>query len=489
MVRRGGWGAAMWGRREVGCGGRGRNNRGLGGAVIFSLTAGRDPEEERDRIAHSRITYGLRTSAQPLRRNLLHFSRSSGNNPAAVVVSLLAACLLLLLAGSSSPPPPAAAASSASRLDRSKMKITWGKNAKTNRQPSVAPSKPGLPFGVDSDNDETEKEETRVVTTDCPGTKPSDNAESLKNQGNRLAEEGKYHEALGKWEAALTLMPNNAILHEQKAQILLELGDAWRALTAATRATELDPLWPEVSRHPQGRNTTPGGWVTLGRAQLNFGEPDSAILSFDKALAIEPDNNEAKSDRETAARLVKKRGQLHSSGLSANKRRFTVGEDSEKEKDDSQMEDVEKCKEDEEKERDDSQLENLENYEYEKVDSIRTFLLQDSTSPEGESVRRMWRKGNKRFGGGGEPAAKRRAAGDDGPSESADDDIVVAQISKNRRVAVRTWNGKVVVDIREFYEKDGKTLPGRKGIQLPMDQWKILRDNIKAIDEAIKENA
>uniref|UniRef100_A0A0E0NGB6 Transcriptional coactivator p15 (PC4) C-terminal domain-containing protein n=1 Tax=Oryza rufipogon TaxID=4529 RepID=A0A0E0NGB6_ORYRU len=350
----------------------------------------------------------------------------------------------------------------------SKMKITWGKNAKTNRQPSVAPSKPGLPFGVDSDNDETEKEETRVVTTDCPGTKPSDNAESLKHQGNRLAEEGKYHEALGKWEAALTLMPNNAILHEQKAQILLELGDAWRALTAATRATELDPLWPE-------------GWVTLGRAQLNFGEPDSAILSFDKALAIEPDNNEAKSDRETAARLVKKRGQLHSSGLSANKRRFTVGEDSEKEKDDSQMEDVEKCKEDEEKERDDSQLEN--------VDSIRTFLLQDSTSPEGESVRRMWRKGNKRFGGGGEPAAKRRAAGDDGPSESADDDIVVAQISKNRRVAVRTWNGKVVVDIREFYEKDGKTLPGRKGIQLPMDQWKILRDNIKAIDEAIKENA
>jgi len=27
-------------------------------------------------------------------------------------------------------------------------------------------------------------------------------------------------------------------------------------------------------------------WITLGRAQLNFGEPDSAIESFDKALAI-----------------------------------------------------------------------------------------------------------------------------------------------------------------------------------------------------------
>uniref|UniRef100_A0A0D9VH07 Transcriptional coactivator p15 (PC4) C-terminal domain-containing protein n=1 Tax=Leersia perrieri TaxID=77586 RepID=A0A0D9VH07_9ORYZ len=100
----------------------------------------------------------------------------------------------------------------------------------------------------------------------------------------------------------------------------------------------------------------------------------------------------------------------------------------------------------------------------------------------------MWRKGNKRFGGGGEPAAKRQDTGEGGSSESADDGIVVAQISKTRRVAVRTWNGKVVVDIREFYEKDGKTLPTRKGIQLPMDQWKILRDNINIIDEAIKEN-
>jgi hypothetical protein len=27
-------------------------------------------------------------------------------------------------------------------------------------------------------------------------------------------------------------------------------------------------------------------WITLGRAQLNFGEPDSAIESFDKASAI-----------------------------------------------------------------------------------------------------------------------------------------------------------------------------------------------------------
>lgn len=31
-------------------------------------------------------------------------------------------------------------------------------------------------------------------------------------------------------------------------------------------------------------------WITLGRAQLNFGEPDKAIESFDRALAIKVHN-------------------------------------------------------------------------------------------------------------------------------------------------------------------------------------------------------
>lgn len=49
-----------------------------------------------------------------------------------------------------------------------------------------------------------------------------------------LLKAGKYGEALGKWEAALTLVPENAVLHEQKAQVLLEIADAWNALKAAT---------------------------------------------------------------------------------------------------------------------------------------------------------------------------------------------------------------------------------------------------------------
>ncbi|CAL5333164.1 unnamed protein product [Camellia sinensis] len=131
-----------------------------------------------------------------------------------------------------------------------------------------------------------------------------------------LDDDGRYHEALGKWEAAITLMPERAVLHEQKAQVLLEIGEAWNALKAATRATELEPSWAEA-------------WITLGRAQLNFGEPDNAIESFDRALAIKPDFVEALDDWETASHLVKKRKQLHSSGSSTTKNRYVVGDKTE----------------------------------------------------------------------------------------------------------------------------------------------------------------
>ena len=36
------------------------------------------------------------------------------------------------------------------------------------------------------------------------------------------------------------------------------------------------------------------------------------------------------------------------------------------------------------------------------------------------------------------------------------------QISGKRRVQISSFKGATMVSIREFYEKDGKTLPGKK---------------------------
>ncbi|KAG4969459.1 hypothetical protein AAZX31_13G022200 [Glycine max] len=187
------------------------------------------------------------------------------------------------------------------------MKVTW-KNKKKKRCLPTLSHFTDLPF---------EHNHQQHSNTDAEDGAHVPDATQLANefqaQGDKLAMDGKYREALGKWEAALALAPDVPVVHEQKAQVLLETGDAWNALKAATRATELDPSWAEA-------------WVTLGRAQLNFGEPDNAIESFDRALALKPDYEEAQDDRKTASRLVKKRKQLHSSGLSATQNRYMVGE-------------------------------------------------------------------------------------------------------------------------------------------------------------------
>ncbi|XP_022884434.1 RNA polymerase II transcriptional coactivator KIWI-like isoform X1 [Olea europaea var. sylvestris] len=83
-------------------------------------------------------------------------------------------------------------------------------------------------------------------------------------------------------------------------------------------------------------------------------------------------------------------------------------------------------------------------------------------------------------------SSKPSASAVDNDSDESDN-IVVCELSKNRKVSVRNWNGKVVVDIREFYYKDGKEMPGKKGISLTMDQWKILRDHADEIDQEVAE--
>ena len=40
--------------------------------------------------------------------------------------------------------------------------------------------------------------------------------------------------------------------------------------------------------------------------------------------------------------------------------------------------------------------------------------------------------------------------------------------------------------MREFYEKDGAQLPGKKGISLTVEQWRALVANVSALDDEVK---
>ncbi|KAF2151186.1 ssDNA-binding transcriptional regulator [Myriangium duriaei CBS 260.36] len=48
------------------------------------------------------------------------------------------------------------------------------------------------------------------------------------------------------------------------------------------------------------------------------------------------------------------------------------------------------------------------------------------------------------------------------------------ELSGTRRVQISDFKGKKMVGIREYYEKDGQFLPGKKGISLPLDQFTAL---------------
>lgn len=57
------------------------------------------------------------------------------------------------------------------------------------------------------------------------------------------------------------------------------------------------------------------------------------------------------------------------------------------------------------------------------------------------------------------------------------------QLGQQKRVTVREFKGKVLVDIREFYGKDKEDeKPGKKGICLNQEQWACLKKSINTID-------
>lgn len=61
------------------------------------------------------------------------------------------------------------------------------------------------------------------------------------------------------------------------------------------------------------------------------------------------------------------------------------------------------------------------------------------------------------------------------------------ELSKMRRVTISSFRGKTLVNIREYYEKDGQELPGKKGISLPIDQFSVLVTLLPDIEMALKE--
>lgn len=61
------------------------------------------------------------------------------------------------------------------------------------------------------------------------------------------------------------------------------------------------------------------------------------------------------------------------------------------------------------------------------------------------------------------------------------------EFGKLRFVNVSEFKGKPYVNIREYYEKDGKPQPGKKGIALNIEQWTKFKQIIDKVDRDLKK--
>jgi hypothetical protein len=59
------------------------------------------------------------------------------------------------------------------------------------------------------------------------------------------------------------------------------------------------------------------------------------------------------------------------------------------------------------------------------------------------------------------------------------------ELSKARKITVKLYNKKPIVDIREYYQENGDLMPSKKGISLTLEQWTTLKSYIGEIDEMI----
>ncbi|KAI1938301.1 hypothetical protein LOZ57_006370 [Ophidiomyces ophidiicola] len=61
------------------------------------------------------------------------------------------------------------------------------------------------------------------------------------------------------------------------------------------------------------------------------------------------------------------------------------------------------------------------------------------------------------------------------------------EISRQRRVTVSSFRGKTMINIREYYEKDGQHLPGKKGISLTLEQFNALIGILPDLEDAVRQ--
>lgn len=112
-------------------------------------------------------------------------------------------------------------------------------------------------------------------------------AEEFKNEGNRLMKDGKYNEALLRYNSAISFDPKNPIYYCNRAAAYIRLNYNENAVTDCKTALLYKPTYSKA----YGR---------LGIAYSNLKKYNEAQQAYEKAIELDPDNQDYRNNLEVA---------------------------------------------------------------------------------------------------------------------------------------------------------------------------------------------
>lgn len=107
-------------------------------------------------------------------------------------------------------------------------------------------------------------------------------SEKLKNEGNRLMKEEKYEEAIQMYTKAINIDPRNPIFYCNRAAAFIRLNNFDRAIADSNLSLRYNPRYSKA-------------FVRLGDAYFRLDKFKEAADAYQKALEIEPENEDYKT--------------------------------------------------------------------------------------------------------------------------------------------------------------------------------------------------
>lgn len=116
-------------------------------------------------------------------------------------------------------------------------------------------------------------------------------AERQKVLGNEAVAANKPEKAVECYDKAIKIDPSSAIYFSNRAAAYSMMGEHFKALEDAKQSCKLNPSYSKA-------------YNRLGKAHLALGEPEEAVIAFERAVELEPKDANLRASLEAARRAA-----------------------------------------------------------------------------------------------------------------------------------------------------------------------------------------